>query len=170
MATMQAPESSQATRTDSELDSSGASRVDGGRSRFTAAVRLVLAVWLLWSAGSTVADPSGFAWIRGGDVETRLNLAGLSFAIGLFLLTGFMSRVGGLMLAAMAVWETVAFGFAAIPLVVGGAGLYLMVRGSGAWAMDIYVQAMQDRVRQREARARALAAHRVAGGPTDRAS
>jgi hypothetical protein len=30
-------------------------------------------------------------------------------------------------------------------------GLYLMLRGGGAWAMDIYVQKMQDRARRKAA-------------------
>jgi hypothetical protein len=32
--------------------------------------------------------------------------------------------------------------------------VHLMLRGGGAWAMDIYVQKMQDRVRGRESLSR----------------
>ena len=42
------------------------------------------------------------------------------------------------------------FGLTLAPVALVAAGAYLALRGGGAWAMDIYVQKMQDRVRQRE--------------------
>jgi len=78
-----------------------------------------------------------------------LAIAGLSFTVGAFLLTGFMSRVCGLVLVGLGVWQTASFGFSVPPIVLGVLGAYFALRGGGAWAMDIYVQKMQDRVRQK---------------------
>ena len=77
-----------------------------------------------------------------------LPLAGLHFTVGVFLLTGFMSRVGGLVLVFLGTWQVTAFGASLTPIVGAVAGAYLALRGGGAWAMDIYVQKMQDRVRR----------------------
>jgi hypothetical protein len=63
-----------------------------------------------------------------------------------------MSRVCGLVLIVMGVWEF-SVGLGPAVLVLLPIGLYLMLRGGGAWAMDIYVQKMQDRVRRREQQA-----------------
>jgi hypothetical protein len=41
------------------------------------------------------------------------------------------------------------FGVTVVPLLLIAAGVYFALRGGGAWAMDIYVQKMQDRVRQK---------------------
>jgi uncharacterized membrane protein YphA (DoxX/SURF4 family) len=114
-------------------------------------VRLVLAVWLMGSAVWTLADPIRGVEQQGLPMNVLLPLAGLSFALGAFLLSGFMSRVVGLVLVWMGVWQLASFGFALAPAVLGVAGVYLALRGGGAWAMDIYVQKMQDRVRQRSA-------------------
>lgn len=130
---------------------------DYGRSRFTAIVRLALAGWLLWSASQVLLDPPAAAHTRGAPVEPLLWIAAARFAIGLFLVTGFMTRVGGLLLIGLGAWE---FGLASgafEPVLVGLLGAYLMLRGSGSWAMDVYVQMMQDRVRLREARERQAA-------------
>ena len=78
-----------------------------------------------------------------------LAIAGLSFTVGAFLLTGFMSRVCGLVLVGLGVWQTASFGFSVPPIVLAVLGAYFALRGGGAWAMDIYVQKMQDRVRQK---------------------
>jgi hypothetical protein len=80
---------------------------------------------------------------------TVLPLAGLYFAVGAFLLTGFMSRVAGLVLVGLGVWQLTSFGFGVLPLVLVVVGVYLALRGGGAWAMDIYVQKMQDRAREK---------------------
>ena len=128
-------------------------RDDGGRSRLTAAVRLATAAWLVGGAVNTLGDPRRVAAERGAPIELLLPLAGLQFALGVFLLSGFMSRLAGLALAGLSIWELLSVGPPSGPLVLVAVGLYLALRGGGAWAMDAYVQAMQDRVRQREARA-----------------
>jgi uncharacterized membrane protein YphA (DoxX/SURF4 family) len=116
-------------------------------NRATGAVRLVLALWLMISAVRTLADPHQAVTDQGLPMSTVLPLAGLYFAVGIFLLTGFMSRVMGLALVGLGVWQLASFGFAVVPLVLLGVGVYLALRGGGAWAMDIYVQKMQDRAR-----------------------
>jgi hypothetical protein len=124
---------------------------EGGRSRVTAAVRLVAAAWLMGSAFFTLGDPQRVAAERGAPIGMLLPLAGLHFALGVFLLSGFMSRAMGLALVGLALWEVLRLGLATGPLVLAAVGLYVALRGGGAWAMDAYVQAMQERVRRREA-------------------
>jgi uncharacterized membrane protein YphA (DoxX/SURF4 family) len=124
----------------------------GGRSRITGAVRLALAVWLMVSAVRTLAmDPQQAVSDQSLPLGVVLPLAALNFTLGVFLLTGFMSRVCGLILVALGVWQVTSFGVAVMPVVVALVGLYLMLRGGGAWAMDIYVQKMQDRARRKAA-------------------
>ena len=82
-------------------------------------------------------------------MSVLLPVAGLSFTLGVFMLTGFMSRVCGLMLACLAGWQIASFGFNLVQVAEGLIGVHLMLRGGGAWAMDIYVQKMQDRVRRK---------------------
>jgi uncharacterized membrane protein YphA (DoxX/SURF4 family) len=118
-------------------------------SRATGTVRLILALWLMASAVWTLADPVRGVEQQGLPMAALLPLAGLSFALGMFLLTGFMSRIVGLVLVGMGVWQIASFGLAIAPAVLIVAGVYLALRGGGAWAMDIYVQKMQDKVRQR---------------------
>jgi uncharacterized membrane protein YphA (DoxX/SURF4 family) len=126
---------------------------DGARqrshSRVTGTVRLLLAVWLIAAAVRTLADPEQALVEQHAPLGVLLPLAGLSFTIGVFLLTGFMSRVCGLILVCLGVWQSLTYGVAVLPAVSALVGLYLMLRGGGAWAMDIYVQKMQDRVRRR---------------------
>lgn len=117
-------------------------------NRATGVVRLALAVWLIGSAVRTLADPHQAVADQGLPMGVVLPLAGLYFAVGAFLLTGFMSRVAGLVLVGLGVWQLASFGFAAVPLVLLAVGVYLALRGGGAWAMDIYVQKMQDRARK----------------------
>jgi len=119
-------------------------------SRITGAVRLLLAVWLMAEAVRTLADPQRAVSDQGVGLEVLLPLAGLSFAFGAFLLTGFMTRVIGVLLVGLGVWQIASFGFNVGTLVEAILGAYLALRGGGAWAMDIYVQKMQDRVRRRE--------------------
>lgn len=121
----------------------------GGHSRVTGAVRLALAVWLLASGVLTIADPQGATERTGASLGALLPLAGLSFTLGVFLLTGFMSRVCGLILIGIGAWQ-LSLGIWLPTVFEIPMGLYLMLRGGGAWAMDIYVQKMQDRVRRRE--------------------
>jgi hypothetical protein len=123
--------------------------VSRGHSRVTGAVRLALAVWLMASAVWTLADPVGALQRQAMPMETILPLAGLSFAIGAFLLTGFMTRVMGVLLVGLAVWQITGYGISVWPVIEAALGAYFTLRGGGAWAMDIYVQKMQDRVRQR---------------------
>ena len=118
-------------------------------SRVTGTIRLVVALWLMASAVWTLADPVRAVQQQGMPMSALLPLAGLSFAVGVFLLTGFMSRVLGLLLVGMGVWQLASFGFAIGPPLLVAAGVYFALRGGGRWAMDIYVQKMQDRVRQR---------------------
>ena len=118
-------------------------------SRITGGIRLVLAVWLIASAVLALADPQRAASDRQLPMGVLLPLAGLSFTLGVFLLTGFMSRVCGLVLVCLAMWEALNLGVNVEAVVLGAVGLYLMLRGGGAWAMDIYVQKMQDRARQK---------------------
>jgi uncharacterized membrane protein YphA (DoxX/SURF4 family) len=101
------------------------------------------------SAVITLAEPHQAVERQGLPMGVLLPIAGLSFALGVFLLTGFMSRVIGLVLVGMGIWQVASFGASIAPVVLAIAGLYLALRGGGAWAMDIYVQKMQDRVRQR---------------------
>jgi len=118
-------------------------------SRATGAIRLLLALWLIFAAVRTLADPHQAVVDQGLPMGTVLPLAGLYFAVGAFLLTGFMSRVAGLVLVGLGVWQLASFGFAGMPLVLSAIGAYLALRGGGAWAMDIYVQKMQDRARNK---------------------
>jgi hypothetical protein len=115
----------------------------------TGTVRLLLAVWLMASAVLTLADPHRAAEDQAIPMSMLLPLAGLSFTLGAFLLTGFMSRVVGLILIALGVWEIVALRSLVVPAVYSVLGLYLMLRGGGAWAMDIYVQRIQERARRK---------------------
>jgi uncharacterized membrane protein YphA (DoxX/SURF4 family) len=120
-------------------------------SRATGVVRLLLALWLMASAVRTLADPQQAVLDQGLPIGVVLPVAGLSFALGAFLLTGFMSRVAGLVLVVLGGWQLLSFGAAVMPLVLALVGVYLALRGGGAWAMDIYVQKMQDRARKRAA-------------------
>ncbi len=118
-------------------------------SRITGALRLGVAVWLIASAVVAMTDPRQAAMQQGLPMAALLTLASVSFAAGVFLLTGFMTRVLGLVLVGMGVWQLASVGAAIAPVVLLAAGVYFALRGGGAWAMDIYVQKMQDRVRQR---------------------
>jgi uncharacterized membrane protein YphA (DoxX/SURF4 family) len=118
-------------------------------SRATGTIRLVLAVWLMASAVFTLADPQRAVVDQGLPMGIILPLAGLSFTLGVFLLTGFMSRVCGLILVGLSVWQLANYGGAAVPVIEAFVGVYLALRGGGAWAMDIYVQKMQDRARRK---------------------
>ena len=120
-----------------------------GHSRATGTVRLVVALWLIGSSVWPFADPLGATARAGVGLGSLLPIAALSFTLGVFLLTGFMSRVCGFILIAISVWQ-VSVGLWPAAIVEAPVGLYLMLRGGGAWAMDIYVQKMQDRVRRRE--------------------
>ena len=123
--------------------------MNAGRSRVTGIVRLALALWLIASAVRTLADPQHALEEQQVPMAVLLPVAGLSFTLGTFLLTGFLSRVCGLVLVGLSVWQSASFG--AQPAYVADAviGAYLALRGGGAWAMDIYVQKMQDRARQK---------------------
>ncbi len=118
-------------------------------NRATGAIRLLLALWLMFSAVRTLADPHQAVADQGLPMGIVLPLAGMYFAVGIFLLTGFMSRVMGLVLVGLGVWQLASFGFAVLPTVLLAVGVYLALRGGGAWAMDIYVQRMQDRARKK---------------------
>jgi membrane-bound ClpP family serine protease len=123
---------------------------DPGRSRVTGGLRLAVAVWLIGSAVPTLADPQRVSLEQPELFGALLRVAGLSFTLGFFLLTGFMSRVAGLILALLGGWQLANLGFSVLTLVLMAIGVHLMLRGGGAWAMDIYVQKMQDRARGRE--------------------
>ncbi|MDQ6672018.1 MAG: hypothetical protein M3069_14970 [Chloroflexota bacterium] len=120
-------------------------------SRATGAVRLLLALWLMLTALRTLADPRQAVADQGQPLGVLLPLAGVSFTLGVFLLTGFMSRVAGLILLCLGVWEWITLGAGAGPALLAVVGVYFMLRGGGAWAMDIYVQKVQDRARRKAA-------------------
>jgi uncharacterized membrane protein YphA (DoxX/SURF4 family) len=120
-----------------------------GHSRVTGVLRLVLALWLMGSAVRALAEPWQAVAEQGMPMAVVLPFAGLSFTVGAFLLAGFMSRVAGLLLVGMGVWQLASFGVSVPPAVLVVAGAYLALRGGGAWAMDIYVQKMQDRIRSK---------------------
>ena len=120
-----------------------------GHSRATGTVRLILALWLMVSGVLTLADPQRAVVDQGMPMQVVLPLAGLWFTVGVFLLTGFMSRVCGLVLVGLGVWQLANYGGAALPIGEVLVGAYLALRGGGAWAMDIYVQKMQDRARRK---------------------
>jgi uncharacterized membrane protein YphA (DoxX/SURF4 family) len=112
-------------------------------------VRLLVSIWLMVSAVRTLADPQQALSEQGQPLSILLPLAALSFTLGVFLLTGFMSRVAGLILVCIGAWQATSSGVGVMQVVWTVVGLYLMLRGGGAWAMDIYVQKMQDRARQK---------------------
>ena len=118
-------------------------------SRVTGSIRLIVAVYLIVSAVLTLADPRRAVVEQGVPMGVLLPVAGLSFTLGVFLLTGFMSRVCGLVLACLGAWQMASYGFGVIPVLEGLVGVHFMLRGGGAWAMDIYVQKMQDRARRK---------------------
>jgi hypothetical protein len=107
-------------------------------------------VWLVAVAVRALAAPAQAVAEQGMPMGVLLPVAAISFTLGVFLLTGFMSRVCGLVLACLQGWLMASYGFSVVPLVLALIGIHLMLSGGGAWAMDIYVQKMQDRVRQRE--------------------
>jgi hypothetical protein len=119
------------------------------RSRITGGLRLALAFWLVIWAVRNLADPQHAVVEQAMPMWALLPASALSFTLGIFLLTGFMSRICGLLLVGMGVWHITSFGVAPLPLVEVVLGAYFALRGGGAWAMDIYVQKMQDKVRQK---------------------
>jgi uncharacterized membrane protein YphA (DoxX/SURF4 family) len=123
-----------------------------GHSRITGVIRLVTAIWLVVSGVRALADPWQAVAEQGVPMAVLLPVAALSFTLGAFLLTGFMSRVCGLILACLGAWQLASFGLGVVPALEALVGVHLMLRGGGAWAMDIYVQKMQDRARSRESR------------------
>lgn len=121
----------------------------GGRSRVTGTIRLIVALWLVVTAVRVLATPQQAVSEQGLPMAVLLPVAGISFTLGVFLLTGFMSRVCGLVLACLQGWLIAAFGVSVAPVLLALIGIHFMLSGGGAWAMDIYVQKMQDRVRQK---------------------
>jgi uncharacterized membrane protein YphA (DoxX/SURF4 family) len=123
--------------------------VTGGRSRVTGTLRLLVAVWLVATSVRALAAPTQAVTEQGLPMAVLLPVSAISFTLGVFLLTGFMSRVCGLVLACLEGWLVASFGFGVVPIVLALVGIHMMLSGGGAWAMDIYVQKMQDRVRQK---------------------
>lgn len=121
----------------------------GGRSRVTGTIRLIVAVWLVANAVRALAAPQQAVSEQGLPMAVLLPVAAISFTLGVFLLTGFMSRVCGLILACLQGWLIASLGLSLVPVLLALIGIHLMLSGGGAWAMDIYVQKMQDRVRQK---------------------
>src|SRR5258708_2636664 len=120
-------------------------------------IRLVTATYLVVGSILALANPWQAVADEGVSMNVVLPLAGLSFTLGVFLLTGFMSRVCGLALACLGAWQLASFGLSLVAPIEALIGVHLMLRGGGAWAMDIYVQKMQ--ARSREARSREVASH-----------
>jgi hypothetical protein len=108
-----------------------------------------LALWLVAWSVHVLASPQEAVIEASMPMAALLPVAAISFAVGVFLFTGFMSRVCGLLLACLGAWQLAAFGPSPQAVVEPLVGVYLMLRGGGAWAMDIYVQKMQDRIRQK---------------------
>ncbi len=149
MATCPAPDALREPPTDHPSRASAS----GGRSRVTATVRLILAVWLAWDGASTLIDPTALGDIavaRSAPPETVLLLAGLNFMLGIFLLSGFMCRIAGLVLAGSAAWQIANSGPSPTLVIWAVVGIYLLLRGGGTWAVDVYVEKMQERVRRRD--------------------
>lgn len=119
------------------------------RSRSTGIIRLVAAMYLILAAIWALANPWQAVADQGVPMSVVLPVAGLSFTLGIFLLTGFMSRVCGLLLTCLGAWQLASFGFGLVPILEGLIGVHLLLRGGGAWAMDIYVQRMQERARKK---------------------
>jgi hypothetical protein len=124
-----------------------------GHRRVTGAVRLLLAVWLMVAAGQALSDPQRATAELRAPIEAVLLLAALWFTFGVFLATGFMTRVVGVLMLGLSIYQSVAFGATGLAVLMAVLGVYFALRGGGAWAMDVYVQKMQDRVRRREAAA-----------------
>src|SRR5690348_17004755 len=101
----------------------------GGRSRVTGVVRLLLAVWLLVNAVRTLAAPVQAVAEQGLPMSVVLPVAGVTFTLGVFLLTGFMSRVCGLALACLEGWLVASFGVQLLPIVLALVGIHLMLSG-----------------------------------------
>ncbi len=118
-------------------------------SRATGVIRLVTAAYLVIGSIVALANPWQAVADQGVPMSVVLAVAGLSFTLGAFLLTGFMSRVSGLLLACLGAWQLASYGASVVPALEALIGVHLMLRGGGAWAMDIYVQKMQDRARKR---------------------
>ncbi|MGI9148172.1 MAG: hypothetical protein ACR2IK_16735 [Chloroflexota bacterium] len=118
-------------------------------SRATGAARVLLALWLMFSAVRTLADPRQAVADQAQPLGILLPLAGLSFTLGVFLLAGFMSRVAGLILVCLGGWEWINLGAGVMAAVLVLVGAYFVLRGGGAWAMDIYVQKVQERARRK---------------------
>jgi uncharacterized membrane protein YphA (DoxX/SURF4 family) len=123
--------------------------VTGGRSRVTGTVRLLTALWLIGTGARALAAPTQAVTEQGLPMAVLLPVAAISFTLGGFLLTGFMSRICGLLLACLQGWLMASYGLGVLPVVLAIVGIHLMLSGGGAWAMDIYVQKMQDRVREK---------------------
>ena len=122
--------------------------ISRSHSRVTGSIRVIAAIYLLATSVIALADPQRAVADQGMPMGILLPVAGLSFALGAFLLTGFMSRVCGLILACLGAFQVASYGLGIVPIVEGLVGVHLMLRGGGAWAMDIYVQKMQDRARR----------------------
>jgi membrane-bound ClpP family serine protease len=116
----------------------------------TGALRLIAALWLIGVAVRSLAAPFQAVAEQGLPMSAVLPIAALNFTLGVFLLTGFMSRICGLLLACLQGWLMATLGISVVPIALALIGIHLMLSGSGAWAMDIYVQKMQDKVRSRE--------------------
>jgi hypothetical protein len=116
----------------------------------TGALRLITAVWLIGVAIHSLASPFQAVAEQGMPMSAVLPVAAINFTLGVFLLTGFMSRVCGLLLACLQGWLMASFGIGVLPILLALLGIHFMLSNGGAWSMDIYVQKMQDRVRERE--------------------
>ncbi|MBV9325853.1 MAG: hypothetical protein JO352_18955 [Chloroflexi bacterium] len=120
------------------------------RSRVTGALRLITALWLIGVAVRSLAAPFQAVAEQGMPMSAVLPIAAINFTLGVFLLTGFMSRICGLLLACLQGWLMASYGIGVLPVLLALVGIHFMLSGGGAWAMDIYVQKMQDRVREKE--------------------
>lgn len=129
---------------------------DGRNSKVTALVRALLGAALLYRGWEHFGDPLGLARSLGLGLEVALWLSLGEFSLGLCLVFGVLSRLGGLLTLLGAVWLGLAAGASSFLALAALGGLYLTLRGGGAYSTDRYIGHMQRRVSERELARRAM--------------
>lgn len=124
--------------------------MDARDSKITTLVRVVLGVGLVYAGWDHFGDPPHVARTLGVPLDLALWLALAEFSVGLCLVVGVLSRLSGLIVLLGALWLTIAAGPGVWTPFALVAGLYLTLRGGGAYSMDRYIGHMQRRVSERE--------------------